>query len=77
MLFRSKKGVRKALLEWGKLPVPFLKHSSEDFVCPLVSSFTSSLSRLSRRLSWQRNTFRRGSSTNTTYTSRHHRFRKI
>ena len=52
LLYRTKKGVRKALLEWGNvLPVPFLKHSSEDFVCPLVSSFTSSLSRLSRILS--------------------------
>jgi hypothetical protein len=48
LLYRTKKGVRKALLEWGKvLPFP-LKHSSEDFVCPLLSSFTSSLSRLSR-----------------------------
>ena len=37
------------------LPVPLLKHSSEDFVCPLVSSFTSSLSRILSRIPSQRN----------------------
>ena len=70
--------MRKALLEWGNvLPVPLLKHSSEDFVRPLVSSFTSSLSySLSYSLSAKR-VFRRGVSTNATHTSRRRRFRKI